>query len=70
MKTYRVKLVFDFDAVDDVEARRRVQQLLADLKGGVLAGPDCGLRPSRANCVQDGDRSGRNILRPEEAEFR
>lgn len=66
MKTYRLKLVLDFDAVDDVEARGRVLRLLADLRERVLNGPDCVMRPARANCVQDGDRAGRNLLRAED----
>ncbi len=66
MKTYRLKLVLDFDAVDDVEARGRVRRLLADLRERVLSDPDCVMRPARANCVQDGDRSGRNVMRPED----
>lgn len=63
MKTYRLKLVFDFDAVDDAEARKRVQGVLADVQGCLRDGAGPPLRPARANCVQSGDHSGRNILR-------
>lgn len=67
MKTYRLKLVFDFDALDDVEARRRVQSLLADVRGLLQQPAHADVRPARANCVQSGDHGGRNILRAEDS---
>ncbi len=69
MKTYRLKLVFDFDAFDDVEARKRVQGVLTEIQQGLLRSQNGELRPARAHCVQSGDHSGRNILRPEDGEF-
>lgn len=69
MKTYRLKLVFDFDAFDDVEARNRALEVFAELKEGLLRTAGDHLRPARANCVQSGDHSGRNILRPGDGGF-
>ena len=56
MTAYRVKLVFDFEAVDDAEARKRVEAFLLGIPL-----PE-GFRRDRVNCVQQGDRSGRNVM--------
>ncbi|MBI3271430.1 MAG: hypothetical protein HYZ53_20740 [Planctomycetes bacterium] len=63
MPVYRMKITLDFDAMDDVEARERAEELLRTLRGQVLPASRTPFQIAKANCVAIGDRQDRNVLR-------
>ncbi|MBI5368065.1 MAG: hypothetical protein HZA54_13580 [Planctomycetes bacterium] len=63
MAVYRMKITFDYDSVDDVDARARAEELLRALRGQVLPALSTPFTIAKANAVAVGDRSDRNVLR-------
>lgn len=59
MPRYRLKVVVDLEAQDDVHAREGAEKFLSSFE---LLVRESGCTFVRANCVRDGDREGRNVL--------
>lgn len=64
MSQYRVKIAFDLDAIDDVDARQKVRTLMAEVTEKALKPAVVPLDAVKVSCVQAGDRTGRSVMQP------
>lgn len=63
MAVYRMKITLDFDAIDDVDARQRAEELLRGIRGQLIPSGTTPFAIVKANAVALGDREDRNVLR-------